>query len=306
VQSKTGSVNSSPAVEALERGLGQRVYRFVVVLLTALGLLLPLALLVTHYSEISQAHNVAARDRWQAILAEPLPEGALLLSNDRNEIMPMWYYQYVEGRRPDLLGLFPLIVTDPAYANVGRVLDQALASGRPVYLIKPMAGLEIKADLSPAGTLFRATANQTPPEHLVKTALPEITLATPPNGHIGETITLLGYDLSPLKIMPGTAITVTLHWQVTQPLSIDYTSYVHLVNSRGQGVTQNDHRPGGDFYPSNYWQVGEIVRDQHILTVPDTASPGEYRLRVGMYYQPEPGVIASMGTGLEIGLVAVE
>jgi hypothetical protein len=84
-------------------------------------------------------------------MSESIPTGAVLVSNDRNEIMPMWYYQYVEGRRLDLLGLFPLIVPGPAYADVGRVLDQALASGRPVYLIKPMAGLKSKLASSPPG-----------------------------------------------------------------------------------------------------------------------------------------------------------
>lgn len=304
VQSKTGSVNSSPSLEALEKRLGQRIYRFVTITLATLGLLLPSVLLATRYAELDQSHNIAARERWQAILAEPLPEGAILLSNDRNEIMPLWYNQYVEGRRPDLLGLFPLIVPEPAYANVGRVLDQALVSGRPVYLIKPMAGLEIKADLSPAGSLFQAMPNQAPPAHLLNLKLPEITLSASPN--TTETITLLGYDLSPAKIRPGTALTVTLHWQATQPLSLDYTSYVHLVNREGQGLTQSDHRPGGDFYPSHYWQTGEIVRDQHLLTVPPAIPPGEYRLWVGMYDQPEPGVLKSMGAGVEIGTLLVE
>lgn len=304
VQSKTGSVNSSPGFEAMEKRLGQRIYRLITLSLAVLGLLLPAVLLATRYAELDQSPNMAARERWQAILAEPLPEGAILLSNDRNEIMPLWYYQYVEGRRPDLLGLFPLIVPEPAYANVGRVLDQALASGRPVYLIKPMAGLEIKADLSPAGSLFRATPNGAPPAHLLNLKLPEITLSASPS--ITETITLLGYDLSPARIRPGTMLTVTLHWQVSQPLSLDYTSYVHLVNNNGQGLTQSDHQPGGDFYPSHYWQTGEIVRDQHLLTVPPAIPPGEYRLRVGMYDQPEPGVLKSMGAGVEIGTLLLE
>jgi hypothetical protein len=304
VEGKTGSVNSSPGLEALEKRVGQRIYRFVAVTLAALGLLLPLVLLATRYPELDQSHNITARERWQAILAEPIPADAILLSNDRNEIMPLWYYQYVEGRQPDLLGLFPLIVPEPAYANVGRVLDQALASGRPVYLIKPMAGLALKADLSPAGSLFRARPNQAPPAHLLNLKLPEITLSASPS--VTETITLLGYDLSPAKIHPGDPITVTLHWQTTQPLSLDYTSYVHLVSNNGQGLTQSDHRPGGDFYPSHYWQTGEIVRDQHLLAVPPTTPSGEYRLRVGMYDQPEPGVLKSMGAGVEIGTLLLE
>jgi hypothetical protein len=292
VRAKTGSVNSSPGLEALEKRLGQRIYHFIVIALAGLGLLLPLVLLVTRLGEINQTNNIAARDRWQAILAEPIPSRAVLLSNDRNEIMPMWYYQYVEGRRPDLLGLFPLITPEPDYANIGRILDQALASGRPVYLIKPMAGLEIKADLAPAGTLWQARPYQTPPAYPLDLALPQIRLR--------------GYDLSPASISPGRPITVTLHWQATEPLDHDYTSYVHLIDGAGQGLSQSDQRPGGDFYPSRYWQPGETLRDRHVLMVPATAPPGEYRLRVGLYYQPEPGAIENVGQGLEIGSLTIE
>lgn len=291
VRAKTGSVNTSPSLEALEKRLGQRIYYFIAITLTGLGLLFPLALVMTRYSEVNQANNRAARERWQAILTEPLSTAAVLLSNDRNEIMPMWYYQYVESRRPDLLGLFPLITPEPDYANIGRVLDQALASGRPVYLIKPMAGLEIKADIEPIGKLWQVRAYETPPAYPLDLSLPQMGLH--------------GYDLSPATISPGQPITVTLHWQATEPLPHDYTSYVHLVDAAGQGLAQSDHRPGGDFYPSHYWQPGEALRDQHILTIPPATPPGEYRLRAGLYYQPEPGVIENMGQGLEIGTITL-
>jgi hypothetical protein len=79
-----------------------------------------------------------------------------------------------------------------------------------------------------------------------------------------------------------------------------------LVNNAGQGMAQDDHRPGGDFYPSHYWQIGEILRDQHSLIVPANAAPGVYRLQAGMYYQPEPGVIKGMGGGFELGSLAVK
>jgi hypothetical protein len=84
-------------------------------------------------------------------------------------------------------------------------------------------------------------------------------------------------------------------------LSIDYTSYVHVITGDGQGITQSDHRPGGVSYPSSYWQIGEILRDRHTLSIPTDAPPGVYRLRVGMYYQPQPVIIKGMGNGAEIG-----
>ncbi|MFN8458727.1 MAG: DUF2723 domain-containing protein [Anaerolineae bacterium] len=301
VRRKTGPVATNLTFGPMEQRLGQNISFLMTNTLITLLLLWPLILLVSNWSTVDQSHNVAARDRWQTILAEPLPHRAILLSNDRNEIMPLWYYQYVAGRRPDLVGLFPLIVTDSTYANVGRVLDQALASGRPVYLIKPMVGLSLKAELTPVGTLLQATAYGKPPRHPLELTLPPATLVTASTEPLTETIKLIGYDLSPVAISPGTQVAVTLHWQTSQPLSVDYTSYVHVVDNNGQGVAQSDARPGGDYYPSHLWQVGEILHDRHEVTLPPDLPSGPYHLVVGLYYQPQPGQISGMGAGVDIG-----
>ncbi|MBN1220398.1 MAG: DUF2723 domain-containing protein [Anaerolineae bacterium] len=300
VRRKTRMPKETLLASTIERRLSKTIYELLVVSLLCLCCLLLVLPTLIHNIQVSQKTNDAARQRWREILAESVPKEAILLSNDRNEIMPMWYYQYVEGLRPDLFGLFPLIVTDPKYANIGRVLDQALASGRPVYLIKPMDGLELKADLVQEGTLYRATVNEYPPPYRHEVIFPKVTI--PPGI---DSIKLLGYDLSAEQVSPGGQITVTLYWQAVKELSTDYTSYVHLIKSDDQGLTQSDHRPGGNFYPSRYWQPGEILRDHHTLTIPPGAPAGPYRLRVGMYYQPEPGLILEMGHGEEIGQVIV-
>jgi hypothetical protein len=280
--------------ERLQQGLSR---------LAAQGLMLfffaiPLVLLLTRYSVLDQSHNTAAQTRWQAILEEPLPASAVLLSNDRNEIMPLWYYQYVEGRRTDLLGLFPLIVPGPAFANIGRVMDQALASGRPVYLVKPMEPLTLKANITPENGLFRVTAVYTPPTYLTNAAFT--------GEDATDRIVLSGYELSSPTVTAGDELSLTLHWQVVDPLSRNYTTYIHLVGPDGRTLTQSDHRPGDDFYPSRNWQVGETLRDRHLLTIPAATPPGVYQLQVGLYDQPEPGVIQGLGDATPVGWIAIK
>jgi hypothetical protein len=114
---------------------------------------LPTWLAVTRYAAVDQSHNQRARDLWQPILATPLPRGSVLLSNDRDDMVPLLYYQYVEGQRPDLLELYPQILPGPDWSNIGRVTEMALGSQRPVYLVKPMPGLEVKFRLEPAGSV---------------------------------------------------------------------------------------------------------------------------------------------------------
>jgi hypothetical protein len=301
VQRKSRPHEGSTTFARMEQVLAQRMYRLLLIILLSVGLLGYVVPLAIKNSPVSQRHNMFTHDRWQVIMSEPLPDDAILMSNDRNEIMPMWYYQYVDGWRPDLVGLFPLIVTDPAYANVGRVLDEALASRRPVYFVKDMDGLDLKADLMPTGTLVLAQPINMTPSYFVDVTLPEIIVENP---NQTETIRLLGYD-SPVEMAASQVLDVTLYWQPTQDLSIDYTSFVHLINSEGQGITQSDHQPGGNFYPSSYWQPGETLRDQHTLILPPDLPAGTYQLRVGMYHQPEPGIIRGMGNGLEIGSLIV-
>jgi hypothetical protein len=275
--------------------LTEALQRLTVRAVAALGLALPLVLLAANFSAVDQSGNTQARDTWQAILARPIPQGAVLLSNDRNEMMPLWYYQYVEGRRPDLLGLFPLVVADPAYANVGGLVEQALSSQRPVYLIKSMPGLEVKVQLDPAGDLaplvrVAGPAQQRPPTHPNQVAL-------------GGVMRLVGYDQSPPSARPGQAITLTLYWQPQSEIEHDYTSYVHLVNEAGQGLAQSDHQLGGTYYPTSLWRPGEVLRDQHLLNIPAGTPPGIYRLVAGMYLYPS---MEALGSGTDIGLLAVK
>jgi hypothetical protein len=207
----------------------------------------------------------------------------------------MWYYQYVENRRPDLLGLFPLITADPEFANIGRLLDQALAANRPVYLIKPMPGLEIKADLIPLPPL--------PHAQLVQVFQRSSTPTYQTNLEYGDGLTITGYDL----VQTDETLSVTLYWQVgsTTPAE-DYTTYIHLVDANGTGLAQNDHRPGGEFYPTSLWAPAETLHDSHTLTLPADLPAGEYALVVGLYFRPKPGVIENLGSGQTLTRVVIE
>ncbi|MDM8528901.1 DUF2723 domain-containing protein [Anaerolineales bacterium HSG24] len=292
-------------MQSLDSKLQERAYQLLLIMFLIPFLIWPMLTMISQFDSISQADNTHARDGWQKILAEPLPQGAILLSNDRNDIMPMWYYQYVDQQRPDLIGLFPLIITDPAYANVGRLLDQALRSERPVYLIKPMDGLRLKASLMPTGTLFRARPYLNSPDH-------------PTEINLAETMKLVGYDTRFEQTIDGKddkddkndkdgtkQLIVTLHWQAIQPLTIDYSSYVHLLDEAGNGVTQHDYLPGGIIYPSHYWQLGEIIRDEHQLALQPNLPPGNYQLRAGMYHQPDLDQFENLGDGQIIGQITI-
>jgi hypothetical protein len=307
----TGLVRwKSPSINYVNFGqqgyqrLTEGIYRLIAQGAAALALILPLVLLVTHFPAVDQSANTEARDVWQGILAQPIPQAAVLLTNDRNEMMPLWYYQYVEGRRPDLLGLFPFIVTDPTYANIGGLIDQALLSQRPVYLIKPMPGLEVKAQLEPFELSLKPklVAEMPPLVHVSGPAL-ERPPSHPRQVTLGGVMRLVGYDQSPASARPGETLTITLYWQPQSEIEFNYSSYVHLVDEGGRGITQSDHQPGDDHYPTSLWRPGEVLRDHHLLTIPQDEAPGVYRLMVGMYLYPS---LEPLGGPADMGLLAIK
>jgi hypothetical protein len=254
---------------------------------------LSLWLATGHYASIDQSHNNRARSRWESILAEPLPPNAVLVSNDRNDIMPMWYFQYVDGVRPDLLGLFPLIT--PAYPNLGPVLDVALDTKRPVYLIKEMPGIEVKVEVEAEGGLWRVLGPAVEGEP-----------ADPLDARLADGVALAGYDCSPHSPQAGETLQVSLYWEALRPLEADYHTYVHLLDAEGNKVAQSDRQPGGVFYPATLWQPGERLLDSHVLTVPADTPPGSYRLLAGMYALSTDGELTPLGEPLAIGEVAIK
>lgn len=255
--------------------------------------ILPLHMGFRHYAEVNQSQNTAARTGWEAILDEPLPSGATMISNDRNEIMPMWYLQYVDRRRPDLLGLFPLITSD--YPTLGHILDLALSTGRPIYLIKEMPGVEAKVRVEARGPLWQVMgpAVEREPSHIL-------------DERLDEAIVLVGYDRSPSSPSPGKPLQISLYWEPLRPLAAEYHTFVHLTDAAGHKIAQSDRQPGGLYYPTTLWRPGERLLDAHTLTMPADAAEGVYHLVAGMYALSADGSLEPLGEPVSIGQLEVQ
>ena len=219
----------------------------------AVLLLLPASLFLTHFPSLDQSNDNSARQMWDEILAAQPPADAILVSNDRNEIVPLYYLQAVEEKATGLTGLFPLLTPEERFADVGAVTATALDGGeRPVFLIKAMGGLEAKFVLAQAapplvrvmGTVDEGLADQ------------RLDLTYGP-------LTLLGYSVS----QSGDPSQVSLFWRVDERVQANYTTSVQLFDGAGARLGQDDRPPGGDFYPTSLWKVGEIVRDTHQFPV---------------------------------------
>lgn len=93
----------------------------------ALGLLI---LLIQRYPQLDYSRWTDTQRTWDVTLEHhALPEGAALLGH-WSDMTPLWYMQQIDGRRPDLIGLFP---PDPS-----EVIQPWLDSGGALYLAGPL------------------------------------------------------------------------------------------------------------------------------------------------------------------------
>lgn len=99
---------------------------------------------------------------------------------------------------------------------------------------------------------------------------------------LGGEIQLAGVRF-PSEAQPGAALPVTLYWLSLAPASQDYKVFVHLVDSNGRKLAQEDSLPVHGSGRTSAWWPGELTEDRHVLRLPPGASPGEYYLVAGLY-----------------------
>jgi len=97
-----------------------------------------------------------------------------------------------------------------------------------------------------------------------------------------------GVELAGVKVGLGDEeVCVELSWYAAASLADDYTVFVHYVRDE-QRVGQDDAQPAGGRYPTSLWHVGDLVRDDHCITLPGLPDPSRDQLYVG-FYRPEDG-----------------
>ncbi len=285
------SATGVACLSALAARSGQAAGRAIGPVVCLFACLLPVYLLGHNVARLDQSRNIQARATWEAILAHDIPPDAILVTNDRDEMIPFWYMRYVEGTRPDLTGLFPLIQPGPDWADVAATVESALRSGRPVFLIKPMPGLEVKFRLEQAGMLVRVHG-------LAAAREPE----QPAEALFADAIRLIGYDLQPPTLAVGGTATITLYWQPLRPLETDYTTFVQILDANDNKVGQSDHRPGGVYYPTSLWKPGETLADTHRLALATDLGRPPHTILIGLYTGGPP--LKHLGTPQRIGKIA--
>lgn len=101
---------------------------------------------------------------------------------------------------------------------------------------------------------------------------------------------LVGYALSDLSPQVGDTVDLTLYWRGLEKMDRDYIVFAHIIDPSTLTIyAGSDAMPVQWNAPTSTWTPGEIITDNHVLTVREEALPGIYELEIGLYTQEPDG-----------------
>jgi len=259
--------------------------------LLAFFALLPLQNFFNNFTYQNHRRDVATRARWENLLAADLPSGAILISNDRDEMTPLYYLQYVENKRTDLRGVFPKIAAGAQYDNVIALVARVAAAERTLYALKPLPALWMKY-------IVAETKDGLWKIH----ALPLPALEHASDATLSDTLRVRGWQIIDGEALPGESFTLALQYEPLKPLTRAYKFSVRLLRDGVKVAQGNDHVPGADEYPPTRWRAREILQDEFEFALDPQLEPGDYTLAL-IAYDAQDG--SELGPA-DIGILRVE
>jgi hypothetical protein len=109
----------------------------------------------------------------------------------------------------------------------------------------------------------------------------------PVGAQIGNSITLLSYDIERADVQPGDDFVLQISWQAEDVQADNYIVFIHLYNPDLGLAGQLDTSPRDGQYPTSCWLTGEVIEDSLVIPIKPDAQPGTYDLLVGMYTFPD-------------------
>lgn len=125
-------------------------------------------------------------------------------------------------------------------------------------------------------------AYQLPPGAVV--ADTDNALAFTPPGSDSAAMMLVDYEVVSDEAQPGEQVTVRLHWQATEPMARNWSTFIHLQDSFGFRVGQRDTYPGVGLIATTELTPGTTWIDEYVIPVSRSAiTPETLDVRVGLW-----------------------
>ncbi len=115
--------------------------------------------------------------------------------------------------------------------------------------------------------------------YVVYTAEHDRSVARNMNRAFERGILLLGSETTSLE---SDRVRVRLVWQATEPLDVSYTVFVHVTRA-GRMIAPGDSPPAGGYYLTPQWRPGDIIIDDHCVSLPEPFDSQQHDIVVGLY-----------------------
>jgi hypothetical protein len=108
-------------------------------------------------------------------------------------------------------------------------------------------------------------------------------IPNPVHINFDDQIALIGFQLDRQTLHPTGTLTLDLWWQALSAPETDYVIFSHLVLPPDAVWAGQDAQPQDGAAPTAHWRPGDIIPDQHRLTLPVEAPAGVYFVEIGIY-----------------------
>lgn len=113
-------------------------------------------------------------------------------------------------------------------------------------------------------------------------------VAHPLTATFGDSIELIGYGLRPANdttpiVERGGGLRVRLYWRALAAPGASYHIFTHLLAQDSRLVAQSDSIPVYGTWPTDQWQAGQYILDEHLIPIGANVAPGRYWLKIGLY-----------------------
>jgi 4-amino-4-deoxy-L-arabinose transferase-like glycosyltransferase len=102
-----------------------------------------------------------------------------------------------------------------------------------------------------------------------------------PTISLGDVAGLAGTSI---ELLPTNTLSVSLRWVALSSPNVNAKVFMHVVDKASSKViAQSDHEPDGGWFPTNYWQKGDVIDDHFEIALPADTRLDDVTLRLGMY-----------------------
>ena len=105
--------------------------------------------------------------------------------------------------------------------------------------------------------------------------------------NFGNKVTLLGYDITPDAVRPGTNVTITWYWHCDATTGDGWRLYTHLDDTNGP---RQNHDNDGDVrraYQPERWHQGEYITDRQQFEIPSDWEAPVVKIHIGLWKNDE-------------------